>query len=230
MIDIERLRALENRLRDEAGQHEINALEADSVGATEAAVGQEWRSDLKRELADELATLIAELGQEVGAVPSFRGYANLGVGAYLLEHSAEGEDAELCIVPATEAEKAGRTVGDLRHFEGEREPISAERMAVRIRFDNVAGLDALEQQLRLLREVHFPTSPAHTSEARDAEWWRFCTGEHELENGEVAKMHVNVGVNVWRGENWLAYHECSPDEAREVINGIAAMRQEGGNG
>ena len=85
--------------------------------------------------------------------PNYRGYANLGTGAYLLLHSHADDDAELCIVPASESEKQGREVGDLSQ-DGPEE-VSADRMAVRIRFENVAGLDALEQQLRLLRKVHF---------------------------------------------------------------------------
>lgn len=54
----------------------------------------------------------------------------------------------------------------------------------------------------------------------DAARWRFCTSEHELGDGQVAKMHINVGVNVWRGEKWLGFHECSPDEARAAIDDV----------
>jgi len=92
-------------------------------------------------------------------VPPYRGYAKLGLGAYLIDHSAHGQPAELVISVATEAEKAGRTVGDLRDTE-EGAKIPVEKMAVRLEFANVAGLDALEQQLRILRSVHFGTSPA----------------------------------------------------------------------
>ena len=89
--------------------------------------------------------------------PHFRGFADLGLGRYRLFHSRAGVEAELCIVPATHEEVAGRVVGDLRD-DGPDE-IPAELMAVRLRFENVAGLDALEQQLRLLRETHFLTPP-----------------------------------------------------------------------
>lgn len=86
--------------------------------------------------------------------PHFRGYALLGIGAYLINHTAAHEPAELCVSIATEEEKAGRVVGDLRdNVPGAL--IQPEVIAVRIGFDNVAGLDALEQQLRLLREEHF---------------------------------------------------------------------------
>lgn len=137
--------------------------------------------------------------------PAFRGYANLGVGAYLLEHSAESEDAELMIVPATEAEKVGRTVGDLKHFEGEREPIPAERVAVRLRFSNVAGLDALEQQLRILREVHFAGSTGQTSDARD---------------GEIARLRRCLGFFasvIKSGESWSATCQSEYDAAMEGL-------------
>lgn len=86
--------------------------------------------------------------------PHYRGYAHLGLGQYLINHSRAGDDAELAISIATEAQKAGRVVGDLRDNEPG-EQVMPEDIAVRIRFENVAGLDALQQQLRLLREVHF---------------------------------------------------------------------------
>jgi hypothetical protein len=89
--------------------------------------------------------------------PHFRGYAHLGIGAYVLNHSAAGEVPELGISIATEEQKAGRVVGDLRG----NEPgalVHSKDIAVRLRFENVAGLDALEQQLRIVRSVHFPES------------------------------------------------------------------------
>lgn len=87
--------------------------------------------------------------------PHYRGYANLGTGNYMLNHSAEMDPAELIISIATAAEKEGRAVGS----ESDNPPgamIQPEDIAVRIRFETVAGLDALESQLRYLRQVHFP--------------------------------------------------------------------------
>ena len=85
----------------------------------------------------------------------FLGYANLGIGAYLVNHSAPGEPAELVISLATDAEKKGREVGDsCENLPGTM--IHPEDMVVRIRFSTVRGLEVLENQLRLLREVHFP--------------------------------------------------------------------------
>ena len=92
--------------------------------------------------------------------PHFRGYAHLGIGAYVLNHSAAGEVPELGISIATEEQKAGRAVGDLRDNEPG-ELVHAKDIAVRLRFANVAGLDALEQQLSFVRSVHFPESASH---------------------------------------------------------------------
>lgn len=92
--------------------------------------------------------------------PHYRGYARLGIGAYLLNVSAIGEPAELIISVATVEDAAGRVVGeDSPNVAAAIEP---EVMAVRLRFENVAGLDALEKRLRMLREDHFPESLAPT--------------------------------------------------------------------
>jgi len=89
--------------------------------------------------------------------PHYRGYAELGTGQYLLNHSAAGADCSFIISVATDAEKAGRVVGDERvnHTGALLQP---EAMAVRIDFTSVAGLDAMEGQLRKLRTEHFPES------------------------------------------------------------------------
>ena len=84
----------------------------------------------------------------------FLGYANLGIGAYLVNHSAPGEPAELVISLASDAEKQDREIGDsLENLPGTM--IHPEDMVVRIRFSTVRGLEVLENHLRLLREVHF---------------------------------------------------------------------------
>ncbi len=89
--------------------------------------------------------------------PEYRGYALLGSGNYRIDHSAEGAPAELVISIATEADKLGRAVGDERD-NPHGDAIQPEQMAVRICFQNVAGLDALEKQLCYLRNVHFPAA------------------------------------------------------------------------
>ena len=87
-------------------------------------------------------------------VPDFRGYAHLGTGQYVINHSPAGNPAELIISVATDEEKAGRVVGDTQN-NPDGVLLRPEMMAVRLRFSSVAGLDALEGQLKLLREVHF---------------------------------------------------------------------------
>jgi hypothetical protein len=90
--------------------------------------------------------------------PEYRGYAHLGTGNYLINHSASGELAELIISIATEEQRAGRVIGDER----DTTPgavIQPDVMCVRIRFENAAGLAALEKQIRYVREVHFAGVP-----------------------------------------------------------------------
>lgn len=83
-----------------------------------------------------------------------RGYAHLGIGAYVINHSAAPHPAELIISIATEDEKRGRAIGEERP-NPEGYAMQPEMMVVRLRFENAAGLDALERQLRYLREEHF---------------------------------------------------------------------------
>lgn len=97
--------------------------------------------------------------------PHYRGYANLGTGQYLLNHSRSGEVVSLVISVATDEEKAGRVVGDER-ANPTHVMLQPEAMAVRIDFTTVAGLDALENQLRKLRAEHFaPPSPQPVAES-----------------------------------------------------------------
>jgi hypothetical protein len=97
--------------------------------------------------------------------PDWKGYALLGdpakTGGYVMEHSAAPPDpelgAEFIIRPATQKDREGnRQVGESRKTDGS--PIQPEVMAIRIGFLNAAGLDALEAQLRVLREENFPDS------------------------------------------------------------------------
>jgi hypothetical protein len=101
--------------------------------------------------------------------PAYRGYAHLGIGEYLLNNSL-GYPAELMISIATAQDKAGRIVGDVG-YNAVGSMVQPEDMAVRIRFENEAGLNALEQQLRFLREGHFTTRPTQdaTQPASDKE-------------------------------------------------------------
>ena len=105
-------------------------------------------------------------------VPDFRGYAALGTGQYLLNACPATEDlpAELVISIATEEEKADRVIGDLKVVEPGTE-IDPSSMAVRLAFFSVSGLDALEQQLHILREESFSNTtpqPDRTAELEAA--------------------------------------------------------------
>lgn len=125
--------------------------------------GREYHNILV-ELAEDLrsATPVpaaAPIPNGMVLAPEYRGYAHLGLGLYLINHSKEGEAPELAVSIATEAQKAGRVVGDERANEPGAQ-VMPEDIAVRLRFENVAGLDALESQLRKLRAVHFPESGA----------------------------------------------------------------------
>ncbi len=86
------------------------------------------------------------------AQPPFRGYVRFGAGAYILT-VCEGDEngPELVISVATEEQKAGRTVGDLRDVVPGAE-IPLDRTAVRLQFASLEGLDALEQQLAFMRD------------------------------------------------------------------------------
>ncbi|UXY14779.1 hypothetical protein N8I74_15860 [Chitiniphilus purpureus] len=114
---------------------------------------------------DPLAEMVA-LTEDIGGYdepqPANKGYALLGNGDYLINHSAPpidaGLGAEIVITNATTADKSGnRQVGESR----ENSPgkgIAADAMVIRIGFLNMAALDALEGQLRMLRRAHWPKS------------------------------------------------------------------------
>jgi len=114
-----------------------------------------------------ISDVIAQLNNPIPAAPAvpegyciaphYRGFAKIGAGLYSLCHSAKPDPAELLIVIATDEERATREVGGLYHDESKQ--IEPDEICVRLQFVNKAGLDALEQQLRLLRKEHFAASP-----------------------------------------------------------------------
>lgn len=128
--------------------------------------------------------------------PHYRGYASLGTGQYLLNNSRADHAASLIISVATEAEKAGRVVGDERDNEPDA-VFQPEAMAVRIDFTSVAGLDALENQLRKLRAEHFPAPTVSSSAAPS----------------EVKVIDIGHGATLQRqlkttgAVGWLMYNE-----------------------
>lgn len=129
------------------------------LNAAITALREALAADHFRDVAEKVAPA-APVPDGWVMAPNYRGYVAFGTGQYLLDISAEANPAELIIHVATDAEKEGRTVGDLRDKPNPGEVIQPEKMAVRLAFFTVAGLDALEQQLRLLRKEHFASSPA----------------------------------------------------------------------
>jgi hypothetical protein len=134
----------------------IDAHVAAQVSMWRATVGvqKDTIASLERQL--ERATQAEKArGVPEGMViaPHYRGYANLGTGQYVLNHSKAGEPMEFVISVATEAEKAGRVVGDERDNAPD-ELLQPEAMAVRIAFSSLAGLEALENQIRKMKTEH----------------------------------------------------------------------------
>jgi len=111
--------------------------------------------------------------------PHYRGYAKLGTGQYLLNHSEAGQEPEFIISVATDAEKAGRVVGDSRANPPDA-LLQPEAMAVRIAFASVAGLDAMEDQLRKMRVEHFAESIAPSAAAPTTDYDSLRRTIHEL--------------------------------------------------
>ena len=122
-------------------------------------------------------------------VPDFRGYAALGTGQYLLNACPATEvlPAELVISIATEEEKAGRVIGDLKVVEPGTE-IDPSSMAVRLAFFSVSGLDALEQQLRILREESFPNTTPQPDRTAELEQLRQRVAEKDEVIAEAGEM------------------------------------------
>lgn len=97
-------------------------------------------------------------------VPDWKGYALLGAGRYIINHSADFDPAlgaELFITLATEEDRAGdRKIGETRDSRNPGQPVESEDMVLRIGFLNERGLFALEDQLRIIRETHFAVEVA----------------------------------------------------------------------
>ena len=94
--------------------------------------------------------------------PAWRGYALLGSGNYVINHSRDFDNdlgAELIITFATEADRAGnRQIGESRMNPTDVPPIQAKDMVIRIGFLSERGLFALEEQLQFIRDTHFSES------------------------------------------------------------------------
>lgn len=218
--------------------------------ATPAGADDQVVLNLESALLSKTAQpLQQEGGKEVPAgyaiVPDYRGYAHLGFGQYLLDNTVKPAQAELVISVAKEHEKVGKVVGGL-YLNAPDTVVQPEDMAVRIRFGNVAGLDALEQQLRLLRDEHFPESQppdnlqqASTAQVAPAKAWKcsFCgssssyvcddVGCHGHEAGEEAASATDTTdfqKIALRNGNWGALETASTTDAEQGNQSTKFMR------
>lgn len=110
----------------------------------------------------------------------------LGEGRYVIQHSAAGHTPQIMFVHATDEDRASLEVGESRD-NPPGDTIHPEQVAGRILFAGVAGLDALETQLRMLRQVHFPDTGSaqaqpcdHLFEARPFDGSRSASVSCEL--------------------------------------------------
>jgi len=122
-------------------------------------------------------------------IPAYRGYAALGTGQYVINHSAAGYPAELVITLATEADKAGRQIGESRDNQPDAPLIQADEMVIRIAFTSERGLFALEDQLAWIRRVHFPCPPAPEPPAAPAD-------DLERECADADRICAALGLTV----------------------------------
>lgn len=65
---------------------------------------------------------------------------------------------------------------------------------------------------------------------RDARMWRLCNSDHPFSDGTTVKCHVNVGVNIWEGDEWLEFHSCSPEQLEQVLQKDAIDATQEGEG
>jgi hypothetical protein len=155
------------------------------------------------------------LKAEQSTIPPWRGYALLGTGNYVINHTADFDPelgAELIITIATDDDRSGnRQVGESRDNDPNKLPIQAADMAIRIGFLNERGLFALEDQLRMLRSVHFPdaTPPQPAAQERETCTWteqddKDMPGTYASSCGEMWSF-IDGGVK----ENRVTYcHHC----------------------
>lgn len=171
MIDIERLRALVQSWREIADKHDARAERLNESGDASDAAWCEAAAEHRSYCADELATLIAELGQEVGAVAIKRDRPAQEPGG--VECQACGcifIGEEWHSVCAVCLDKPGSErlcdffadVGEVSRFMDELCNVVTE----------LTGDEGEDDPITVLRR-HIASSPAHTSEARDAARYRW---------------------------------------------------------
>jgi len=146
--------------------------------------------------------------------PHFRGYAALGTRAYLLSPCVEGGTPCLVIHIATEADKAGREVGERRDTREPGKLIQPEAMAVRLDFLSERGLFALEDMLAEIRRDHFSVA-AEWPQIGEMCWWT---------NGTV--VYAQEWENTHKDRARLSGGRCHRTEAEARAALIASVSAE----
>ena len=153
---------MDEQMQDPAYLRALDSI-AKIMGKCKCELSETQRLILTGALAvwiPEQATLsqpAAEQGSD--PIPSYRGYALLGIGAYIIFHTDPPDEPELIIRIATASDvEGGRGIGETRR--APKRLVQPEEMAIRIGFTSVVGLDALEVQLHSLRAEHFSATPA----------------------------------------------------------------------
>lgn len=120
-----------------------------------------------------------------------RGYALLGTGNYCIDHTPDFDKelgAEILITLATDADRSNnRQIGEARDNPPNAPPIQPNEMVIRIGFLNERGLFALEDQLRMLREIHFPVAAPALTDAEISNSWNAV---HPLLHPETTIEHA----------------------------------------
>jgi len=141
------------------------------LGVAREAQQCECSSDDACRFARERDALVAELEalripDGFRVFPDWKGYALLGTGNYIINHSAtfdEALGAELIITLATDADRPGnRQIGESRTNQDDAPPIHPDDMVIRIGFISERGLFALEDQLSCVRKEFFPGAKEKT--------------------------------------------------------------------
>lgn len=112
--------------------------------------------DLAQAKVNELEQQVADLKAAADIVKDCRGYAALGDGHYLLNDTCNDGVPGFIISLASEAQAAGREIGDLQPTDGQM--IEPHLIVVRMDFKTEKALDAVERQLGIVRKEYFPDS------------------------------------------------------------------------
>jgi hypothetical protein len=88
----------------------------------------------------------------------------------------------------------------------------------------IAALTASGAVPRSTHEARVAELEAELARVReDAGKWQRANATYAVGEAEI-RCHVNVGVNVWQGEEWISFHECTLEELDAAID---AARNEG---